>query len=119
LPWGAFDTARLRSYLAYETGISAADIRAYVLGEHGESLFPSLSVASVGGLRLDREDGALRAIVEETRTDGHRVVKAKGYTDYAVAMSAALICESIVEDARTNLPVSTLTTATWVFRTFA
>ena len=33
----------------------------------------------------------MRAIVEETRADGHRVVRAKGYTDYAVAMSAALI----------------------------
>jgi hypothetical protein len=33
----------------------------------------------------------MRAIVEETRADGHRVVRAKGYTDYAVAMSAALV----------------------------
>jgi malate/lactate dehydrogenase len=65
--------------------------RAYVLGEHGESLFPALSVTSVGGLRLDREDGAMRAILEETRADGHRVVRAKGYIDYAVVLSAALV----------------------------
>jgi L-lactate dehydrogenase len=48
------DTARLRSRLARETGGNAQDTRAYVLGEHGELLFPALSVASVGGLRLDR-----------------------------------------------------------------
>jgi len=50
----------------------------------------------------------MRAIVEEARDDGHRVVRAKGYTNYAVALSATMICEAIREDARTILPVSTL-----------
>jgi L-lactate dehydrogenase len=69
---------------------------------------PALSVASVGGLSLDRKDEAMRAIVEEARNDGHRVVRAKGYTNYAVALSATMICEAIGEDARTILPVSAL-----------
>jgi L-lactate dehydrogenase len=102
------DTARLRAHLAREVGINAQDIRAYVLGEHGESQFPALSVASVGGLSLDRKDEAMRQIVEEARDDGHRVVRAKGYTNYAVALSATMICEAIREDASTILPVSAL-----------
>lgn len=102
------DTARLRSLLARETAINALDIRAYVLGEHGDSQFPALSVASVGGLRLDRKDEAMRAIVDQTREGGQRVANAKGYTNYAVALSATLICEAIADDARTILPVSTL-----------
>jgi L-lactate dehydrogenase len=50
----------------------------------------------------------MREIVDETRVDGHRVVGAKGYTNYTVAMCAAIICEAIAGDARTILPVSTL-----------
>jgi L-lactate dehydrogenase len=102
------DTARLRSLVARETGISARDIRAYVLGEHGDSQFPAMSVASVGGLRLDRGGKAMDSLVDEARHGGQRVTKQKGYTNYAVALSATLICEAIAEDARTILPVSTL-----------
>lgn len=102
------DTARLRSLVARETGISARDIRAYVLGEHGESQFPAMLVASVGGLRLDRGGKAMDSLVDEARHGGQRVTKQKGYTNYAVALSATLICEAIAEDARTVLPVSTL-----------
>ena len=53
------DTMRLRTLIARETAINARDIRAYVLGEHGESQFPAMSVASVGGLRLDRGGKAM------------------------------------------------------------
>lgn len=102
------DTARLRSLLARETGINGLDIRAYVLGEHGDSQFPALSVASVGGLRLDRRDAAMDSVVAEARAGGYRVAREKGYTNYAVALSATLICEAITDDARTVLPVSTL-----------
>jgi L-lactate dehydrogenase len=50
----------------------------------------------------------MREIVHETMVDGHRVVEAKGYTNYTVAMSTAVICEAIAGDARTIPPVSTL-----------
>lgn len=102
------DTARLRSLIAREAGISAEDIRAYVLGEHGDSQFPAMSVASVGGLRLDRGGKAMDSLVDEARHGGQRVTKEKGHTNYAVTLSATLICEAIAQDARTVLPVSTL-----------
>lgn len=102
------DTARLRSLLSRETGINARDIRAYVLGEHGESQFPALSVASAGGLRLNRQSMPMDPLVDEAREGGQRVSKEKGFTNFAVAQAATLICEAIAEDSRTVLPVSTL-----------
>lgn len=102
------DTARLRALLSRRTGINAQDIRAYVLGEHGESQFPALSVASAGGVRIGSEDATVRALVEEARQGGHEVARYKGYTNYAVALAATLISEAIAEDARSILPVSTL-----------
>lgn len=101
------DTARLRALLSRQTGINAVDIRAYVLGEHGDSQFAALSVASVGGIRIDPADPAVRAAVNEARGGGYEVARHKGYTNHAVAVSAALICEAIADDARTVLPVST------------
>ena len=82
------DTARLRALLSRETGVNAADIRAYVLGEHGETQFPALSVASVGGERLNLENPAIQA-PSRKRDGGHKVARLKGYTDYAVALGAS------------------------------
>ena len=102
------DTGRFRSLISQETGINTNDIRAYILGEHGETQFPALSVASAGGVRIDPDDASVRAHFEEARLGGHRVMQYKGYTNYAVAMSATLICEAIATNAHSILPVSTL-----------
>ena len=102
------DTARLRALLSRETGVNAADIRAYVLGEHGESQFPALSIASIGGERLESDTPSIRSLVDEARQGGEQVARIKGYTNYAVALSAAVICEAIANDSRAVLPVSTL-----------
>ncbi len=102
------DTARFRALLGRATGINAHDIRAYILGEHGDSQFPALSVASAGGEPLALGDRPARALFEESRLGGHVVARAKGYTNYAVALAATLICEAIADDSRVILPVSTL-----------
>ncbi|MDR3633529.1 MAG: hypothetical protein P4L84_06815 [Isosphaeraceae bacterium] len=102
------DTARFRALLSRDTGINAQDIRAYILGEHGESQFPALSVASAGGVRFSPGDVTVRSFAEEARQGGDQVKRFKGYTNYAVALSAAIICEAVANDARTVLPVSSL-----------
>ena len=101
------DTGRFRALLSQEMGINAIDIRAYILGEHGQSQFPALSVASAGGVHLPHNDATIRALFEETRRGGHQVMRYKGYTNYAIAMSATLICEAINDNAHTIMPVST------------
>ena len=102
------DTMRFRALLSRETGINPGDVRAYILGEHGETQFPALSVASAGGVRFEPRDSTVRAFAEEARQGGHVVARSKGYTNFAVALAATSICEAVAHDARTVLPVSTL-----------
>ncbi len=101
------DSARFRSYLSDHLQIHPDDIRAYVLGEHGESQFPALSVAATGGRTLDA-DPMIESLFERTRAAGVEVFKRKGYTNYGIAMATALVIESVVRDSRRTLPVSTL-----------
>lgn len=101
------DTGRFRALLSRETGINANDIRAYILGEHGETQFPALSVAFAGGVRLDGGGERLQALFQQARDGGHLVMRHKGYTNLGVALSATLICEAIATDSQSILPVST------------
>ena len=59
-------------------------------------------------MRLRLEDVDAQALAEKARGGGHQVAREKGYTNYAVALSATLIGQAIADDARTVLPVSTL-----------
>jgi L-lactate dehydrogenase len=102
------DTARFRALLGEAWNIHTNDVRAYMLGEHGDTQFPALSVASAGGVRIRTDDPTVATAAEEARLAGYRVVRAKGYTNYAVAMSIAMIVEAIAADAGTVLPVSVL-----------
>lgn len=101
------DSARFRSYLSSHFGIHTDDIRAYVLGEHGESQFPALSGASAGGWNLG-DDPAVQDAFEKTVRVGSEVMKAKGHTCFAVASAAAMIIEAIGLDSNRTMPVSTL-----------
>jgi len=102
------DTGRFRSILAEAWGINAMDVRAYILGEHGDSQFPALSVASAGGVKFDEHDQLVMNAADQARTGGYEVFKHKGYTNFAVAIASMLICEAITTDSRAVLPVSTL-----------
>lgn len=101
------DTGRFRQLLSEETGINALDLRAYILGEHGESQFPALSVASAGGVKFKGGDARVLELFQQARHGGWEVYERKGYTNYAVAMSAVLICEAVLNDAKSVMPVST------------
>ncbi len=101
------DSARFRALLSAETGIHPDDIRAYILGEHGDTQFPALSVAVTGGERLDRSQAA-QLLFDQTVQSGYEIVRRKGYTNYAIALASTYILESIAQDARRTIPVSTL-----------
>lgn len=100
------DSARFRSLLSQELGIHPDDIRAYILGEHGDSQFPALSVALTGGKRVDSESDRAREIFQSAIRAGHAVFERKGYTNYAIALSVATMVEAIVNDSRRTMPVS-------------
>lgn len=101
------DSARFRSYLSQHMHIHPDDIRAYVLGEHGDTQFPAISVAATGGERFDT-DPAIARLFERTVASAHEVYAIKGYTNYAIGLASAMIIESILLDGQRTLPVSTL-----------
>lgn len=101
------DSARFREMLSDEIGIHPDDLRAYILGEHGPNQFAALSQAQVGGERIEDNEHR-RALFKAAVEAGNNVLRAKGYTNYAIAMAASMIIESIVHDTRRTMPVSTL-----------
>jgi L-lactate dehydrogenase len=102
------DTARFRALLGDAWNIHTNDVRAYMLGEHGDTQFPALSVASAGGVRFRADDPTVAAAAGGARLAGYEVVRQKGYTNYAIAMAVSMIVEAIAGDARTVLPLSVL-----------
>ncbi len=108
------DTARLRMILGEKLGIEARSVHAYIIGEHGSSEIATWSSATVAGVpllefarSLDLDYGE---ILQQVRTAAPEIVKYKGYTSSAIASCVTRICEAIVRDENTVLPVSTLTT---------
>jgi L-lactate dehydrogenase len=101
------DTGRLRAHLSEASGVHSNDIRAYVLGEHGDSQFAALGVASYGGVRFDANDPVVRRSIDRARSGGYDVAGRKGSTWYGIAAATAMIIHAIDEDTREVLPVST------------
>ena len=99
------DSSRFRQLLAEELRIHMEDIRAYILGEHGDSQFPAMSCADAGGEPLDPTP-ARYALFERASQAGFEVLKYKGCTNYAIALAAAEIIQCIALDAKHTMPVS-------------
>jgi len=102
------DTMRLRVLLSRECGIHPHDIRAYVLGEHGDSQFAALSSASSGGARLPLKPALLKKLMAQTVKAGIEIYRMKGHTNHGVAFAAAAIIRAIALDSHEVLPVCTL-----------
>ena len=114
------DTARLQAELAKEFHISPKNVHAHVYGEHGDSSFVPWSLATISNNNISKYkphaprgeeidfDGDYAAIEEKVRTSGAVVIKAKGVTNYAIAMSVCHIVRCIFNGAGTALTVSTM-----------
>ena len=117
------DTSRLQAQLAKLFHVSPKNVHAHVYGEHGDSSFVPWSLANISNNHIDYYathspdadritwtcDEAARAVVEEyVRTSGAQVIKDKGATFFAVAMSVCHICKCIFSGAGTALTVSTM-----------
>ena len=101
------DSVRYRAMLSAELQIHSDDIRAYILGEHGDTQFAASSIAMTGGERFYSSEITER-IFQQTVGMGYRVSQLKGYTDYGIAMATMLILDSIVYDLRHTMPLSVL-----------
>ncbi|CAN5300622.1 lactate/malate dehydrogenase family protein [soil metagenome] len=99
------DSARFRHLLSTEVGIHPDDLRAYVLGEHGASQFPAMSVALAGGEKIE-DNAHRRQLIAATVQAGLEVFRLKGFTNYAIAMAAAAVIEAVALDERHTIPLS-------------
>lgn len=110
------DSSRLRYLMASRLGVDPRSVHGMVIGEHGDSEMAVWSAASVGGVPIDSAEAGERwhltpeeraEIYEETRTAAYQIIAAKGATYYAIALALARICEAILRDQKSILPVST------------
>jgi L-lactate dehydrogenase len=99
------DSARFRDILSQQVGIHPVDIRAYILGEHGDSQFAALSIATAGGEHIDATPARYK-MLEQAKATAFEVLRGKGYTNYAIAMAVRNIVEAVVRDLCATLPVS-------------
>jgi malate dehydrogenase len=105
---GILDTARFRTFLAEELGVSVRSVEAYVLGGHGDSMVPLRGVTTVAGVPVGRLIAAprLEEIVQRTRDGGAEIVRhlKTGSAFYAPSAAAAQMVEAILLDRRQILP---------------
>ena len=110
------DSSRLRSAIAEKAQISPKSIHAYVFGEHGDTSFVPWSTTNIGGMNIfdywksahSSEELDTNAIEEGVRVAGAEVIKRKGATFYAIALSVNKICDTIIRDSNSILTVSTM-----------
>jgi len=108
---GILDTARFRAFIAWETGASAKDVGAMVLGGHGDQMVPVVSATTVGGVPLTQlaSEERIDAMVERTRKGGGEVVELLGTSAwYAPGAAVAEMVDSIMLDQKRVLPCTAL-----------
>ena len=106
---GILDSARFRTFIAWEVGCSPEDVSAMVLGGHGDSMVPLAREASVSGVPVTQlvSDDALARIVQRTRDGGAEIVSLlkTGSAYYAPAAAICQMASSILMDEKRLLPV--------------
>lgn len=103
------DTLRFRSYIAAELEVSREDIRALVIGEHGDSMVPLVNYSSVSGIPISTllRKEQIQNIIDLTRTSGSDVIRLKGSTVYAPAAVIAIMAEAVLKGRNRVMGVST------------
>jgi malate dehydrogenase len=105
---GVLDTARYRSFISLEIGVSVEDIQALVLGGHGDTMVPLVSYTTISGIPLTQflGDERIEALLERTRKGGAEIVGhlKTGSAYYAPSAAAVQMAEAIVKNKRRILP---------------
>ncbi|MEX0794865.1 MAG: malate dehydrogenase, partial [Pirellulaceae bacterium] len=105
---GVLDTARYRTFLAMELGVSVEDVSALLMGGHGDTMVPMPSCTSVGGIPIRRllSEDRLNEIVDRARNGGAEIVGLlkTGSAYYAPAAATTQMVEAIIKDKRRLIP---------------
>ena len=107
---GVLDTARYRTFLAMELGVSVEDVQAMLMGGHGDTMVPLRTCTSVGGIPISQllPAARLEEIIERTRKGGGEIVSLlkTGSAFYAPAAATTQMVEAIVKDKKRLLPLA-------------
>lgn len=111
------DSARLKYLLGEHLSVDARSVHAWIIGEHGDSQIAAWSSANVSGVPLsdfcemrgflDHEENMMR-IAEDVKNSAYTIIEKKKATYYGVAMAVRRICEAIIRDEKSVLPVSSI-----------
>ena len=111
------DTARLKYELGNHLNVDSRSVHAFIIGEHGDSEIAAWSSANVSGIPLNKfcemrghfnHDEAMKRIAENVKNSAYEIIEKKKATYYGVAMAVKRICEAIVRDEKSILPISSL-----------
>lgn len=111
------DTARLKYKLGEHLSVDSRSVHAFIVGEHGDSEIAVWSSANVSGIPLDNfcemrghfdHEASTRRIAEDVKNSAYEIIAKKRATYYGIAMSVKRICEAIVRDEKSILPVSNM-----------
>src|SRR5436190_9810283 len=119
LPWQQvyglgtmLDTSRFSSFIAAELKLAPTQVKALILGEHGDSMLPIWSSATVNGFLLtglpECSPGFQNSIFERTKGSGAEVIKRKAGAGWAVALAIREVVHAVLLDKQVLLPVSSL-----------
>ena len=105
---GVLDSARFRTFIAHELGVSVENVTAVVMGGHGDTMVPVVRLSNVSGIPLTElmEQATIDRIVDRTRNGGAEIVKhlKTGSAYYAPSAAAVEMAESIIRDKKKVLP---------------
>lgn len=113
------DSARLKYLLGEHLGVDSRSIHAFIIGEHGDSEIAAWSSANVSGVPLHKfcemrghynHVKAMREISDNVKNSAYEIIEKKKATYYGIAMSVKRICEAIVRDEKSVLPISSVQT---------
>ncbi len=111
------DSARLKYLLGEHLDVDSRSVHAFIIGEHGDSEIAAWSSANVSGIPINsfcemrghfHHEKAMQEIAEGVKNSAYEIIEKKRATYYGIAMSVKRICEAIVRDEKSILPVSSI-----------
>ena len=111
------DTARLKYQTGELLGVDSRSVHAFIIGEHGDSEIAAWSSANISGIPIDDfcemrghyyHDEEMDIIGEKVKNSAYEIIKRKQATYYGIAVSIRRICEVILRDEKSILPISSM-----------
>ena len=111
------DTARLKFELGNHLNVDPRSVHAFIIGEHGDSEIAAWSSANVSGIALNdfcemrghfQHEEATKRIAEDVKNSAYEIIEKKKATYFGIAMAVKRICEAIIRDEKSILPISSM-----------